>query len=108
VAAGLPRKMEITSEEIREALSQPIQQIVEAVRSCLDNTPPELASDLLDSGITLVGGGSMLPGLDQLLEEQTGLSVQLAEDPITCVARGTIMLLEKLDQYEDVLTEEPE
>ena len=105
IAAGLPRKMEITSEEIREALGPPIQQIVEATRSCLDNTPPELASDLLDTGITLVGGGSMLPGLDKLLGEQTGLVVRLAEDPITAVARGTAKLLEKLDEYEDVLAE---
>jgi rod shape-determining protein MreB len=105
IAAGLPRKMEVTSEEMREALSQPVQQIVEAVRSCLDKTPPELASDLLDTGITLIGGGSMLPGLDKLLAEQTGLEVTLADDPITAVARGTAMLLERLDEYEDVLSE---
>ncbi|MFW5923704.1 MAG: rod shape-determining protein, partial [Planctomycetota bacterium] len=81
---------------------------VEAVRSCLDETPPELASDLLDTGITLVGGGSMLPGLESLLSEQTGLSVSTAEDPITAVARGTVKLLEKLDEYEDVLAESEE
>jgi rod shape-determining protein MreB len=108
IAAGLPRKMQITSEEIREALQPPIEQIVESVRSCLDKTPPELASDLLDTGITLVGGGAMLPGLDELLSEQTGLSVDLAEDPITAVARGTVKLLEKLDEYEDVLEDEEE
>lgn len=108
IAAGLPRKMQITSEEVREALQPPIERIVEAVRSCLDETPPELASDLLDTGITLVGGGSMLPGLESLLSEQTGLSVSTAEDPITAVARGTVKLLEKLDEYEDVLAENEE
>ncbi len=105
IAAGLPRRMEITSEEMREALAHPIRQIAEAVRSCLDKTPPELASDLLDTGITLLGGGAILPGLDRLLAEQTGLEVNLAEDPITAVARGTAMLLENLDEYEDVLAE---
>jgi len=106
IAAGLPRKMEITSEEVREALSQPLGQIAEATRACLDRTPPELASDLLDTGITLIGGGALLSGLDKLLAEQTGLAVRVAEDPITAVARGTAMVLDKLDEYEDVLAEE--
>jgi rod shape-determining protein MreB len=108
IAAGLPRKMEITSEEIREALSTPIQQIVEAVMSCLDRTPPELSSDLIDTGITLVGGGALLPGLDKLLAEQTSLPVRRADDPLTAVARGTALLLEKLDEYEDILADEPD
>jgi len=108
IAAGLPRRMEITSDEIREALAQPIRQISEAVRSCLDKTPPELASDLLDTGVSLIGGGAILPGLDKLVAEQTGLEVKLAEDPITAVARGTALLLENLDKYEDVMTEEEE
>ncbi|MFP4028433.1 MAG: rod shape-determining protein [Candidatus Brocadiia bacterium] len=108
IAAGLPRKLEITSEEVREALNPPIQKIIEAVRSCLDNTPPELASDLLDTGITLVGGGSQLTGLGSLLTEQTGLSAKLAEDPMTAVARGTAKLLEKIDEYGDVLSNNQE
>jgi len=106
IAAGLPRRLTITSEEVREALSQPTQQIIEAAKSCLDRTPPELASDLLDTGITLVGGGALLPGLDKLIAEQSGLDVRAAEDPITAVARGTAMLLEKLDEYEEVLAED--
>ena len=105
IAAGLPRKIEITSEEIREALSEPLQLIVQAARSCLDRTLPELASDLLDTGITMIGGGSLMPGLDKLIAEQTGLSVRVAEDPVTAVARGTAMLLERLDEYEDLLGE---
>jgi len=106
IAAGLPRRMEITSEEIREALSPPIQLIAEAVMACLDRTPPELASDLLDTGITLLGGGALLPGLDKLIAEQTGLDVRVAEDSMTAVARGTALLLDRLDEYEDVLAED--
>ena len=106
IAAGLPRKMELTSEEVREALREPLQLIVEAAKACLDRTPPELASDLLDTGITLIGGGALLPGLDKLLHEQTGLNVRVADDPITAVARGTGMLLERLDEYEAVLSDE--
>ena len=95
--------MEITSEEVRDALAQPIQQIVEAIKSCLDRTPPELASDLLDTGIAIVGGGGLLPGIDKLIAEQTSLTVQVPADPITAVARGTSMVLERLDDYESAL-----
>ena len=103
IAAGLPRRMEITSEEVRDALAQPIQQIVEAIKACLDRTPPELASDLLDTGITIVGGCALLPGIDKLIGEQTSLTVQVPDDPITAVARGTSMVLERLDDYESAL-----
>jgi len=106
IAAGLPRRMEITSEEIREAMRPPVTQIIEAAKSCLDHTPPELASDLIDTGITLVGGGALIPGLDRLVGEETGLTVRVANDPITAVARGTAMLLERLDEYEEVLVDE--
>jgi len=106
IAAGLPRRMEITSEEIREAMSQPVHQIIEATKNCLDRTPPELASDLIDTGIVLVGGGALIPGLDKLISEETGLEVQVADKPLETVARGTAMLLERLDEYEEVLVEE--
>ncbi|MEF8787826.1 MAG: rod shape-determining protein [Planctomycetota bacterium] len=106
IAAGLPRNMEITSEEIREALQEPTSRIVEAAKNCLDHTPPELSSDLIDTGIMLVGGGAMIPGMDVLLSEETGLEVEVANEPITAVARGTARLLEKLDEYEDVLVDE--
>jgi rod shape-determining protein MreB len=98
--------MEITSEEIREALTGPVTEIVESTKACLDRTPPELASDLLDTGITLIGGGALLPGLDRLITEKTGLTVRVAEDPITAVARGTSLVLEKLDEYESALAED--
>ncbi len=106
IAAGLPRRLEISSAEIREAISRPIHQIIDAAKNCLDKTPPELASDLLNSGITLVGGGALIPGIKELIAEETGLQVQVADDPITAVARGTAILLEKLDEYEEVLAEE--
>ena len=105
IAAGLPRKLEISSAEIREAISGPIQQIIDAAKSCLDKTPPELASDLMNTGITLLGGGAMTPGLAELVAEETGLEVRVAEDPITAVARGTAILLESLDEYEEVLSD---
>ena len=106
IAAGLPRKLDISSEELREAIRAPIQQIIDAAKSCLDRTPPELASDLISTGIVLLGGGAMIPGLAELVSEETGLKATVAEDPITAVARGTAMLLERLDEYEEVLSEE--
>jgi rod shape-determining protein MreB len=106
IAAGLPRRLEISSAEIREAISRPIHQIIEAAKACLDKTPPELASDLLNTGITLVGGGALIPGLAELVAEETGLEVRVADDPITAVARGTAMLLERLDEYADVLADD--
>jgi len=106
IAAGLPRRLDISSAEIREAISGPIQQIIDAAKSCLDRTPPELASDLLNTGITLVGGGAMIPGLAELVAEETGLETRVADDPITAVARGTAALLERLDEYEEVLSED--
>jgi len=106
IAAGLPRRLEISSAEIREAISGPIQRITDAIKSCLDRTPPELASDLLNSGITLLGGGAMIPGLAELVTEETGLNASVATDPLLAVARGTAILLERLDEYGDVLADD--
>lgn len=86
---GLPKTVKITSEEVRESLSEPLQSIVEAVKSVLEKTPPELASDIIDRGIILTGGGALLRGLDTLLAEVTGIPVIIAEDPLSCVAIGT-------------------
>jgi len=105
IAAGLPRRLEIGRVEIREAISRPIQQIIDAAKSCLDRTPPELASDLLDTGITLFGGGALIPGLSERIAEETGLPVRVADDPLTAVARGTALLLERIDEYEDILAD---
>lgn len=86
---GLPRTVLASSDEIREALMEPIGAIVDTVRSVLERTPPELAADLLDHGIVLTGGGAQMAGLDRLLQQATGLPVRVADDPITCVVRGT-------------------
>ncbi|MEK7789945.1 MAG: rod shape-determining protein, partial [Planctomycetota bacterium] len=104
--AGLPRATTITSEEIRDALRDPFEKIVGAVKSTLEKTSPELASDLITNGLVLVGGGALIRGLDRLLAQETGLPVQVGNDPLTAVARGTGYLLENLDLYKTVLQDE--
>jgi len=89
LVAGLPKMVTVSSEEIREAMSEPVQSIVEAVRTTLERTPPELSADLIDRGIVMAGGGALLRGLDKLLGEETGLPVHIAEDPLSAVAKGT-------------------
>ena len=101
--AGLPRATTITSEEVREALAEPVQVIVDAVRRTLETTEPELAADLIDRGIYVVGGGALLRGIDRVIERETGLSVRIAEDPMTAVARGTGAVLEELDVVKHIL-----
>lgn len=93
--AGLPKTITVTSGEIREALQEPINAIVERVRSVLEETPPELAADIIERGITLTGGGALLRGIDRLLESVTNIRVQVAEDPLSCVAIGTGRALEE-------------
>ena len=97
IVAGLPKTMTITSEEIRDALQEPVASIVDAVRVTLGNCEPELAADLVDRGIVLSGGSSQLRGLDRLLAQQTGLPVTLADDPLAAVAEGTGAVLSELD-----------
>lgn len=97
---GLPKTINITSHEIQEALAEPISGIIEAVKMTLERTPPELAADILDKGLVMAGGGSLLRGIDRLLAEETGMAVQVAEDPLTCVARGTGLALER--NYHDL------
>lgn len=87
--AGLPKTVTITSVEVREALQEPVRAIVDASKSTLEHTPPELASDLIDRGIVMAGGGSLLRGLDKLIAEETGLPVHIADDPLTAVVLGT-------------------
>ena len=89
ILAGLPKTVTVTSEEIREALSETLAQILEATRIALERTPPELCSDLIDRGLILAGGGALLRGLDKLISEETGLPVHVAEDPLTAIALGT-------------------
>lgn len=104
LVAGVPKTMKITSAQIREALAEPVAVIVEAVRQALEQTPPELASDILDRGIILTGGGALLHGFDKRLRQETNLPVIVADDPLTCVARGTGKCLEDLRQYSKVLS----
>jgi rod shape-determining protein MreB len=105
LVAGVPKTVEITDEEIREALMEPVHQVVESVRIALERTPPELASDIVDKGIVLAGGGSLLRNLDVLLREETGLPVTLAEDPLTAVVMGAGKVLDELSLLRDVTVE---
>lgn len=97
LVAGLPKTLTITSDEIREALQEPVSAIIEAIRITLERCPPELSSDLVDRGIVLAGGTSQLRGMDKLLAEQTGLPVHVAEDPLSAVAEGTGVVLHELN-----------
>jgi rod shape-determining protein MreB len=97
LVAGLPKTLTITSEEIREALQEPVAAIVEAIRITLERCPPELSSDLVDRGVVLAGGTSQLRGMDKLIAEQTGLPVHVAEDPLSAVAEGTGVVLHELN-----------
>jgi len=101
--SGLPRKTVITSEEIREALTEPVQAISECVLRTLERAEPELAADLVDNGITLAGGGALLRGLPIVLQNSTGLDIKIAEDPLTCVARGTAIYLEHIEEWKSFL-----
>jgi rod shape-determining protein MreB len=103
LVAGVPKNLKLSSVQVREALSETIDIIVEAVRQALERTPPELASDILERGIVLTGGGALLRGLDKRLREETNLPVNVAEDPLTCVVRGTGKVLENFSHYSKVL-----
>jgi rod shape-determining protein MreB len=102
LVAGVPKTVELTDEEIRDSLLEPINQIVEAVRVALERTPPELASDIVDKGIVLAGGGALLRNLDVLLREETGLPVMVADDPLTAVVMGAGKALDELSLLREV------
>lgn len=103
---GLPENINVTSEEIREALSEPLSHVIEAIKVTLEKTPPELAADIIDQGIMLSGGGALLKGLDLLIHAETGMPVKVAERPLDCVADGTGKVLENIDKLIDVLTDD--
>ncbi|MEE1280016.1 MAG: rod shape-determining protein, partial [Oscillospiraceae bacterium] len=103
---GLPKNITIEAFEVREALEDSLSQIVDAVKSTLENTPPELSADIIDNGITLTGGGALLRGLDELITHETGIPVHIAENPLDCVAEGTGMMLEDIDRLSDVLLDD--
>ena len=103
---GLPRSIEVTSAQIREAIDPSVQQIVDAVKDTIEETPPELVADIMDQGIYLAGGGALLRGMDTRISESTQMAVHIADDPLTCVARGTGKVLEDLVKYERSLVTE--
>ncbi len=106
LAEGIPRSFTISSNEILEALTEPLNQIVSAVKSALEQAPPELGADIAEKGMVLAGGGALLRDLDRLLMEETGLPVIVAEDPLTCVVRGSGKALEKMEHFGSIFTNE--
>ncbi len=101
--SGLPRKTIVSSEEIREALQEPLSVINETVMRTLESAEPELAADLVENGITLAGGGALLRGIDKIISNATGLDVRIADDPLTCVAKGTSIYLENLEEWKSTM-----
>ena len=102
LVTGIPKHLTISSDEIREAMSGPIQTIIEAIKTTLERTPPELAGDIVDKGIMLAGGGALISGLDKLIHEETKLPVMIAEDPLSCVALGAGKALDEIDVLREV------
>ncbi len=103
---GLPRRTTVTSIEIRDSLAQPVRQICDSIREVIEQSPPEIAADLVDSGVTVVGGGALLLGISEAIGDHLGIPARVAEDPLTAVARGTGVFLDKLDVFSRVLASE--
>lgn len=103
LVTGLPKTVEVSSEEVREAISEPVNNILEAIKFTLEKTPPELAADIMDRGLVLTGGGALLEGLDKRVKEETGMPVHIAENPLDCVVMGTGKALEELHMLKRVL-----
>lgn len=98
LVTGLPKTLEISSEEVREAVSEPVNSVLDAIKYTLEKTPPELAADIMDRGLVLTGGGALLKGLDQRVREETGMPVHVADNPLDCVVQGTGKALEEMDR----------
>jgi rod shape-determining protein MreB len=107
LVTGLPKTVVISTEQVREAIEEPVQAIVDAVKVTLDRTPPELAADIMEQGIVLTGGGALLAGLAQRLEMETNMPIIVADDPLNCVAIGSGMCLEDLAVFERMLKTSP-
>jgi len=103
LVAGNPKVLQVNSEEMREALTEPVNAILEAVKTTLERTPPELAADIVDKGIILAGGGSLLRNLDVLLREETNLPITITEDPLSAVVLGSGKALDELDLLKEVM-----
>jgi rod shape-determining protein MreB len=104
IVSGRPSVVTVTDKEMRNALAEPIQAILQAIRRALEKTPPELSADIAESGITLAGGGALLSGLDKLIYHYTKLKVNLTDDPLTVVALGAGRAVEEMNKYQDVFT----
>ncbi len=104
LVSGIPKTVRVHSQEIRECIQEPIQSVVESVRRALEITPPELASDIVDRGIVMTGGGALIRGLDRLLQHETNLPIHVDEEPLTCVVRGAGRILDDLQKYSTVLS----
>ncbi|MDO5149832.1 MAG: rod shape-determining protein [Oscillospiraceae bacterium] len=102
---GLPENITVNSDEIRDSLAEPISKIIEAIKLTLEKTPPELAADIIEQGITLCGGGALLKGLDTLINSETGMPVYIAEYPLDCIVEGTGRVMENYSKYEDAISE---
>ena len=102
---GLPENVNVSSAEIRDAMVEPLSRVIDAIKSTLEETPPELSADITDQGITLAGGGALLRGMDKLINRETGIPVYIAEYPLDCVAEGAGKVLENMDKYQDTLVE---
>ncbi len=100
---GLPKEMTITSKEIKKAISKSVKTLVDAIREVVEQTPPELLGDIMKRGIVLAGGGSLLRGIDEVINKETGIAVRIADDPLTAVARGTGVILEDIERYRELL-----
>jgi rod shape-determining protein MreB len=103
LVTGLPRTITVDSREIRKALSEPVAQIIEAIKETLERTPPELAADIMDRGIVMAGGGALLKGLDKLVSQETGMPVHIVDEPLRAVARGAGIMLEDQEKLRKVL-----
>ena len=103
LVTGLPKEVTVSDEQIRQAISRSVRLIVNNIKAVVEETPPELVSDIMEKGITLAGGGALLRGLDRLIAQETAMPVVVADDPLTCVVRGTGIVLEDLDTLKDVL-----
>jgi len=107
LVTGLPKTVVITTQQIREAIEEPVQSIIDAVKVTLDRTPPELSSDIMEQGIVLTGGGALLAGLAERLEYETNMPIVIARDPLNCVALGSGLCLEELEIFERMLKTSP-
>ena len=106
LSEGIPRSFRISSNEVREALTNPLNTIVSAVKDALEDTPPEIGADISERGIMLTGGGALIPGLDRLIAEETGLPTLISDEPLTCVVRGCGLALERMDDLGGIFTNE--